>query len=88
MNNSYKHSLSTNSKITQISVNRCFDGEQHYYSHQSSSTKTPMTFSIYLPDEALAGRRCPAILYLSGLTCNADNVTHKAHFTENAASLV
>lgn len=87
MNNSYKHSLSTNSKITQISVNRCFDGEQHYYSHQSSSTKTPMTFSIYLPDEALAGRRCPAILYLSGLTCNADNVTHKAHFQQKCSEL-
>lgn len=87
MNNSYKHSLSTNSKITQISVNRCFDGEQHYYSHQSLSTKTPMTFSIYLPDEALAGRRCPAILYLSGLTCNADNVTHKAHFQQKCSEL-
>ena len=57
MNNSYKHSLSTNSKIEQISVNRCFDGEQHYYCHESTATKTPMTFSIYLPDEALAGRR-------------------------------
>ena len=87
MNNSYKHSLSTNSKITQISVNRCFDGEQHYYSHESSSTKTPMTFSIYMPDEALAGRRCPAILYLSGLTCNADNVTHKAHFQQKCSEL-
>ncbi|MGP4970282.1 S-formylglutathione hydrolase [Psychrobacter aquimaris] len=87
MNNSYKHSLSTNSKITQISVNRCFDGEQHYYSHESSSTKTPMTFSIYMPDEALAGRRCPAILYLSGLTCSADNVTHKAHFQQKCSEL-
>ena len=87
MNNSYKHSLSTNSKIEQISVNRCFDGEQHYYSHQSASTKTPMTFSIYLPDEALAGRRCPAVLYLSGLTCNTDNVTHKAHFQQKCSEL-
>lgn len=87
MNNSYKHSLSINSKVEQISVNRCFDGEQHYYSHQSASTKTPMTFSIYLPDEALAGRRCPAVLYLSGLTCNADNVTHKAHFQQKCSEL-
>ena len=80
----YKHSLSTNSKITQISVNRCFDGQQRYR-HQSSSTKTPITY--YLPDEALAGRRCPAILYLSGLTCNADNVTHKAHFQQKCSEL-
>jgi len=75
---SYPHKLS--SKLTQISNNRCFDGEQHYYRHDSTATKTPMSFSIYLPDDALSGQRCPAILYLSGLTCNADNVTHKAHF--------
>ncbi|SLJ85477.1 S-formylglutathione hydrolase [Psychrobacter sp. DAB_AL43B] len=87
MNNSYNHSLSANTQLTQKSVNRCFDGEQHYYSHQSTSTKTTMTFSIYLPDEALAGQRCPAILYLSGLTCNADNVTHKAHFQQKCSEL-
>lgn len=88
MQNSYSHSLSNHKQLTQKSVNRCFNGEQHYYSHESTSTKTSMTFSIYLPDEALAGRRCPAILYLSGLTCNADNVTHKVIFNKNVASLV
>ncbi|WP_435979064.1 S-formylglutathione hydrolase [Psychrobacter sp. DM4] len=87
MNNAYAHSLATNSQMTQISVNRCFDGEQHYYRHESPATKTSMTFSIYLPDEALAGQRCPAILYLSGLTCNADNVTHKAHFQQKCSEL-
>ncbi|MBE0441517.1 MAG: S-formylglutathione hydrolase [Psychrobacter sp.] len=87
MNHSYNHSLSANSQLTQQSVNRCFDGEQHYYSHQSATTKTPMTFSVYLPDEALAGRLCPAVLYLSGLTCNADNVTHKAHFQQKCSDL-
>lgn len=87
MNNSYNNSLSANTQLTQKSVNRCFDGEQHYYSHQSTAIKTPMTFSIYLPDEALAGKLCPAILYLSGLTCNADNVTHKAHFQQRCSEL-
>ena len=87
MNNSYNQSLSANTQLTQKSVNRCFDGEQHYYSHQSTATKTLMTFSIYLPDEALAGQPCPAILYLSGLTCNADNVTHKAHFQQKCSEL-
>ncbi|WP_348549464.1 S-formylglutathione hydrolase [Psychrobacter sp. KFRI-CH2-11] len=87
MSNSYHHSFSASSQLTQLSVNRCFDGEQHYYSHQSTATKTAMTFSIYLPDEALAGRRCPAVLYLSGLTCNADNVTHKAHFQQKCSEL-
>src|SRR5690606_21832251 len=87
MNNAYNHSFSASSQLTQKSVNRCFDGEQHYYSHESTSTKTPMTFSIYLPDEALAGRRCPALLYLSGLSCNAANVTHKAHFQQKCSEL-
>ena len=87
MNDYYSNSLITNTKLTQISANRCFDGEQHYYRHDSVATKTPMTFSIYLPDEALAGQRCPAILYLSGLTCNADNVTHKAHFQQQCSEL-
>ena len=87
MSNYYADSLSANSKLTQISANRCFDGEQHYYSHDSTATKTSMTFSIYLPDEALAGHRCPAVLYLSGLTCNADNVTHKAHVQKKCSEL-
>ena len=87
MKKSYSHRLSANSQLTQKSVNRCFNGEQHYYSHQSTATKTSMTFSIYLPDEALTGQRCPAILYLSGLTCNADNVTHKAHFQQRCNEL-
>lgn len=87
MNNAYNKSLSANTQLTQISVNRCFNGEQHYYSHESTATKTPMAFSIYLPDEALLGQRCPAVLYLSGLTCNADNVTHKAHFQQRCSEL-
>ena len=87
MNNYHAYSLSDNTQLTQVSRNRCFAGEQHYYSHQSTSTKTPMTFSIYLPDKVLAGHDCPAILYLSGLTCNADNVTHKAHFQQKCSEL-
>lgn len=73
--------------LTLKSANRCFNGEQRYYTHNSEATKTEMTFSIYLPDEALAGKTCPAILYLSGLTCNADNVTHKAHFQQKCSEL-
>lgn len=87
MNNAYNYNLSANTQLTQKSVNRCFNGEQHYYTHQSAATKTPMTFSIYLPDESLAGQLCPAILYLSGLTCDANNVTHKAHFQQKCSEL-
>lgn len=87
MNDYFKSTLSASSMLSQVSNNRSFNGEQHYYRHDSKATKTPMTFSIYLPDEALAGHRCPAILYLSGLTCSADNVTHKAHFQQKCSEL-
>lgn len=70
-----------------VSDNRCFDGHQRYYSHASKATNTDMTFSIYLPDKALAGDSCPAILYLSGLTCSPDNVTQKAHFQKQCSEL-
>lgn len=69
------------------SNNRCFEGEQRYYTHKSSSTNTTMTFSIYLPDEALVGKTCPAVMYLSGLTCSPDNVTLKAHFQKICSEL-
>ena len=74
-------------QLTLISNNRCFNGEQRYYTHQSSVTNSEMSFSIYLPDEAVAGKTCPAILYLSGLTCSPDNVTHKAHFQQKCSEL-
>ena len=73
--------------LTLTSDNRCFEGQQRYYSHESTSTGTTMSFSIYLPDEAVAGQTCPALLYLSGLTCNADNVTHKGHFQRLCSEL-
>ena len=74
-------------QLTLTSNNRCFNGEQRYYTHQSSVTNSEMSFSIYLPDEAVAGKTCPAILYLSGLTCSPDNVTHKAHFQQKCSEL-
>lgn len=75
------------SQLSLISNNRSFRGEQRYYTHQSSVTNCEMSFSIYLPDEAVAGKTCPAILYLSGLTCSPDNVTHKAHFQQKCSEL-
>ena len=86
-NNKIARDLSADSLLMQNSANRCFNGEQRYYSHQSMVTKTTMSFSIYLPDAALAGQSCPAMMYLSGLTCNADNVTHKAHFQQKCSEL-
>jgi S-formylglutathione hydrolase len=54
-----------------------FGGEQRVYKHAARSTGTQMTFSLYLPPDAKAGP-VPVVIFLSGLTCNWENVTTKA----------
>lgn len=67
-----------------ISANRSHGGTQSVYTHTSTATGTPMTFSIFLPDHA-AGERLPVLWYLSGLTCTHANVTEKGEFREACA---
>ena len=57
---------------------KMFGGTVSKYVHQSVSTKTEMTFSIFLPAAADAGEKVPAVYFLSGLTCTDDNFTQKA----------
>lgn len=54
-----------------------FGGTQGVYSHQSNSTGTEMTFSVYVPPE---DGPFPVLWYLSGLTCTHANVTEKGEF--------
>lgn len=67
-----------------ISANRSHGGIQSVYTHTSTATGTPMTFSIFLPFHA-AGERLPVLWYLSGLTCTHANVTEKGEFREACA---
>ncbi len=60
-----------------VSNTRVFGGDQRVYRHHSEVTKTQMQFSIFLPAKALRGEFCPALVYLSGLTCTWENVTTK-----------
>ncbi|KAF0184762.1 MAG: S-formylglutathione hydrolase [Hyphomonadaceae bacterium] len=60
-----------------ISQNHCFGGTQFIYAHDSRETKTKMRFAAFSPPQA-ATRKCPVVIYLSGLTCTEENVTHKA----------
>ena len=57
-------------------------GELRVYTHESSSTRTPMTFSVFLPARALAAGAAPSsvpcIYFLSGLTCTWENFSTKA----------
>ncbi len=65
--------------MEQISTNRSHGGTQGVYSHQSESTGTPMTFSVFVPDHS-PGTKLPVLWYLSGLTCTHANVTEKGEF--------
>merc|ERR1711862_157450 len=66
--------------------NKMFGGLVQKFPHQSSATSTPMTFSVFLPPQALAGEKVPILYYLSGLTCTDDNVTQKACAQRAAAN--
>ncbi|KAI0396913.1 carbohydrate esterase family 1 protein [Xylariaceae sp. FL0594] len=71
-----------------------FGGRLLKLSHQSSTTKTPMSVSVYLPPASLVTSSSPAatavvkvpvLVYLSGLTCTPDNCAEKG-FLHAAAS--
>jgi len=70
--------------MEQQSSVKSFGGFQNQYTHQSSACNCEMTFSVYLPPQAEQGN-CPALVYLSGLTCNDQNVVTKAGYQAYAA---
>ena len=61
-----------------------FGGFLNRYTHQSEVCHCEMTFSVYLPPQAEAGK-VPALYWLSGLTCTDDNVRVKAGAQRYAA---
>lgn len=65
--------------MEQVSTNRSHGGTQGVYTHHSTATGTPMTFSVFVPDHA-PGTRLPVLWFLSGLTCTHANVTEKGEF--------
>jgi S-formylglutathione hydrolase len=69
-----------------VSENRSHDGVQGVYRHASRETKTPMTFSVFVPPHQ-AGAKLPTVWYLSGLTCTHANVTEKGEFRKACAEL-
>ncbi len=67
-----------------LSAIRSHGGTQTLYRHMSTSTKTPMEFSVFVPDHE-DGAKLPVIWFLSGLTCTPENVTEKGEFREACA---
>ena len=65
--------------MERVSASRSHGGTQGVYTHASSVTGTPMTFSVFVPDHA-PGATLPVVWYLSGLTCTHANVTEKGEY--------
>lgn len=70
--------------MKQIESIKEFGGYLNRYTHESSSCKCEMTFSVYLPPQA-EQQSVPALYWLSGLTCTDDNVRVKAGAQRYAA---
>jgi S-formylglutathione hydrolase len=72
-----------------VSTAKSHEGVQGVYRHESRETKTPMTFSVFVPPQAAqaqaAQAKIPVLWYLSGLTCTHANVTDKGEFRAAAA---
>ncbi len=69
-----------------VSLNQSHGGVQGVYRHASRETKTPMTFSVFVPPHQ-ADAKLPVVWYLSGLTCTHANVTEKGEFRRACAEL-
>lgn len=59
-------------------------GTLRYLKHDSETTGTPMTLSVFVPP---GEGPFPVVIWLSGLTCNEDNFTTKAGAYRAAAEL-
>ncbi|WP_427454244.1 S-formylglutathione hydrolase [Litorimonas sp. WD9-15] len=60
-----------------LSLNKSHGGTQGVYRHESTSTGTPMIFSVFVPE---GKGPFPVLTYLSGLTCTHANVTEKGEY--------
>jgi S-formylglutathione hydrolase len=64
-----------------------FGGKLLKLSHNATTTKCEMNFNLYLPPQAIAqpDKKVPLLIYLSGLTCTADNCSEKGFFQHGAS---
>lgn len=67
-----------------LSNAKAHGGIQGVYRHESALTQCPMTFAVYVPPQAAAGK-VPVLWYLSGLTCTHANVMDKGEYRAAAA---
>ena len=73
--------------LEQLEIHESHGGKLVVYRHDSDQTRTPMTFSIFLPPQIASGEKLPVVWYLSGLTCTHANVTEKGDYRRACAEL-
>jgi S-formylglutathione hydrolase len=86
-NDDFRFNPLNEKNMKQLSSNRCFNGEQRIYQHDSNVIGLAMKFGIYLPPQALAGQPCVTLFYLAGLTCTEETFAIKAHAQQLASDL-
>lgn len=64
-----------------------FGGKLLKASHAAKTTNCEMNFNLYLPPQAVnkTVAKVPLLIYLSGLTCTADNCSEKGFFQHGAS---
>lgn len=67
-----------------VKVHTVHGGTLKYLKHDSATTGTPMTLSVFVP---AGSGPFPVVIWLSGLTCTEDNFTTKAGAYKAAAEL-
>ncbi|MGA9420890.1 MAG: S-formylglutathione hydrolase [Rhodanobacteraceae bacterium] len=72
-----------------LSEQRCFDGTQGFYEHDSDVCAGPMRFSVYTPPASAHAHNVgfPVLYYLAGLTCTHETFAIKAGAQRVAAEL-
>jgi len=72
--------------ITTSATIASFGGKLLKLAHNSSVIGGEMKFNLYLPPQAASGSsKIPLLIFLSGLTCNADNCSEKGFFQHGAS---
>ncbi|MCK9685156.1 S-formylglutathione hydrolase [Scleromatobacter humisilvae] len=70
-----------------LSEHACFGGLQGFYRHASETIGLAMKVGVFLPPQAIAGARVPALVWLAGLTCTEETFAIKAGAQRAAAEL-
>jgi NADPH:quinone reductase-like Zn-dependent oxidoreductase len=70
-----------------LSEHACFGGMQRFHRHSSAEIGCRCASALYLPPQALRGRKVPLLVYLAGLTCTEETFTIKAGAQRVAAEL-